>query len=186
VDRKARWTLALLALVCALPVAASYFSFYLWPPRGQINYGDLIAPAPLPEGQVSAVAGLAFDPESLQGHWVLIYVGPAECDRVCAEALYDLRQVRLAQGKEMHRVERLWLVSDAGTPEAAALANHAGLQVARSDPAWLSPPGDGSPAAGHVYLMDPLGMVMMRYPLGPEPKRMVKDLERLLKYSRIG
>lgn len=185
-NRKGRWTLALLVLVCTLPVAASYLTYYVWPPQSQVNYGELMEPTPLPEGQVAPLGGFSYDPESLQGHWVLVYVGPAGCDQGCAQALYYLRQVRLALGKEMHRVDRLWLVSDGGEPAPGVLEGHAGLQVARSDGTWLPTPSARQPAVGHIYLMDPLGMVMMRYPLVPEPKRIIKDLERLLKYSRIG
>lgn len=181
-----RLTLALLALVCALPVAASYLTYYLWPPAQQMNYGDLLSPTPLPEGAVSTIAGLPYDPESLEGHWVLIYAGPADCDRACAEALYFMRQVRTAQGKEMQRVKRLWLVTDAGVPPASALEGQSGLEVARTDPAWLARLASGADGLGRIHLMDPLGLVMLRYPLGPEPKRMIKDLERLLKYSRVG
>ena len=181
-----RFTLALLALVCTLPVAASYLTYYLWPPTQQMNYGDLLSPTPLPEGAVSPIAGLPYDPQGLRGHWVLIYAGPAECDGACAEALYFMRQVRTAQGKEMERVKRLWLVTDGGVPPAAALAEQRGLEVARMDSAWLSRLAGGTAGLGQIHLMDPLGLVMLRYPLGPEPKRMVKDLERLLKYSRVG
>jgi cytochrome oxidase Cu insertion factor (SCO1/SenC/PrrC family) len=181
-----RLTLALLALVCALPVAASYLTYYLWPPAQQMNYGELLRPAPMPEGVVTPIAGLPYDPESLQGHWVLVYAGPAACDGACAEALYFMRQVRTAQGKEMERVKRLWLVTDAGVPPASVLVGQQGLEVARTDPAWLARLTPDASGLGRVHLMDPLGLIMLRYPPGPEPKRMIKDLERLLKYSRVG
>lgn len=183
---KPRLTLALLGLVCALPVAASYLTFYLWPPARQMNYGELLNPAPLPGDAITGVAGLSYDRESLEGRWVLVYAGPAECDRACAEALYYMRQVRTAQGKEMDRVKRLWLVTDGGVPTPAALEGQQGLEVARTDPAWLGHLGGGPGAEGRIYLVDPLGLVMLRYPPGPQPKRMIKDLERLLKYSRTG
>lgn len=181
-----RATLALLALVCALPVAASYMTFYLWPPAKQMNYGELVSPTPVPAGALTPIPGLSFDPENLAGRWVLVYAGPAACDQTCAESLYYMRQVRTAQGKEMFRVKRLWLVTDGGIPSAAALDGQDGLEVARTQPAWLSQlsvPGSG---IGRVHLMDPLGLVMLRFPPSLEPKRMIKDMERLLKYSRVG
>ena len=183
---KPRLTLALLALVCTLPVAASYLSYYLWPPAGQMNYGELLSPTPLPTDAVTPIAGLPYGRQGLEGRWVLVYAGPAACDRGCEEALYFMRQVRTAQGKEMDRVKRLWLVTDGGVPPASALEGQQGLEVARTDPAWLGPLGGPSDARGRVYLVDPQGLVMLRYPPGPEPKRMIKDLERLLKYSRTG
>ena len=38
----------------------------------------------------------------------------------------------------------------------------------------------------HIYLVDPLGNLMLRFPRDPDPSRMIKDLQRLLRYSRIG
>lgn len=181
-----RLTLVLLALVCALPVAASYLTFYLWPPAKQMNYGELLGPAPVPEGALAPIAGQAFEGARLKGRWTLAYVGPAACDAACREALYFMRQVRTAQGKEMDRVERLWLVTDAGQPAAEALEGQSGLGLARTDPAWLERLGSQGGGAGRIHLIDPLGLVMLRYPAAPEPKRMIKDLERLLKYSRVG
>lgn len=181
-----RVTLALLALVCALPVAASYMTYYLWPPAKQMNYGQLVEPTPLPQSMITPIPRLSFDPESLEGRWVMVYVGPAACDRVCSESLYYMRQVRMAQGKEMFRVKRLWLITDGGMPSPTVLEGQEGLEVARTQPAWLgqlSVPGSG---IGRVYLVDPLGLVMLRFPENLEPKRMIKDLERLLKYSRVG
>lgn len=181
-----RMTLALLGLVCALPVAASYLTYYLWPPGKQMNYGELLQPTPLPQSVLAPIVGLPFDPESLEGRWVLVYAGPASCDQSCRESLYFMRQVRTAQGKEMYRVKRLWLVTDSGVPNEAALADQQGLEVVRSDPSWLARQDGVGAQNGRIHLMDPLGMVMLRYPAAPEPKRMIKDLERLLKYSRVG
>jgi hypothetical protein len=47
-------------------------------------------------------------------------------------------------------------------------------------------PGAGEAARDSVYLVDPLGNLMMRYPEGADGKRMLKDLRRLLKVSQIG
>jgi hypothetical protein len=181
-----RLTLVLLAAICALPVAASYLTFYLWPPGRQMNYGELVGPAPVPEGAIAPVAGQPFDGARLKGRWVMIYAGPAACDGGCRQALYLMRQVRTAQGKEMDRVERLWLVTDGGQPIPEALEGQAGLAVARTDPVWLARLGGEGAGPGRIHLMDPLGLVMLRYPAAPEPKGMIKDLERLLKYSRVG
>ena len=182
-----KMTLMLVALVCALPVAASYATFYFWPPEKQMNYGQLLEPTPIPPGAMTPMAGFKFDPESLEGHWVLVYVGASHCDHQCRESLYYMRQVRTALGKEMSRVKRLWLVTDDGQPDAEILQGQDGLEVAHGDAAWLNKLAkDGAPATGRVHVVDPLGLVMLRYPEQLEPKRMVRDLERLLKYSRVG
>jgi cytochrome oxidase Cu insertion factor (SCO1/SenC/PrrC family) len=186
VSRKAKLTLAALALVCVLPVAASYLSFYFWPPEGQVNYGELIEPAAMDGAGLQAVDGLPFDRESLEGRWVLVYSGPASCDDSCRTALYYTRQIRTAMGKEMDRVKRLWLVTDGGTPDPAVMTGQNGLEVAHIVPRWLEQLKPAAAPDGRVYLVDPLGLVMMRYPHELDARRVIKDVERLLKYSRVG
>ncbi|NMG44925.1 hypothetical protein GPA22_14455 [Aromatoleum toluvorans] len=184
--RAGRRTLALLAFVCVLPVAASYFAYYVWQPEGRTNYGELLVPAALPDAVLPGVAGQPdFARSELDGRWTLLFAAPGTCDRACAEALYAMRQSRLAQGEEMDRVARLWLVSDAATPADDLLAPHAGLRLARATPAWLERL-PGAERGRHVYLVDPRGSVMMRFPENADPRRVVKDLQRLLKYSALG
>jgi len=185
-QRKAKLTLAALALVCTLPVAASYFAYYVWQPQDKVNYGELIGPAPLPDARLAGVAGQpAVVRADLTGRWTLLYAGPGDCDAACEHALYASRQSRLAQGQEMARIERLWLVTDDADPSPRVLAGHDGLRVARADPSWLA----ALPAAtdgGRLFLVDPFGNAMMRFPPQAEAKRVIKDLQRLLKYSPLG
>lgn len=182
----ARRTLLLLAAVCLMPVAASYASFYLWPPQGQMNYGSLLTPQPLPGAELEGVAGQPpLARTELEGRWTLVYVGAGGCDRACEKALYLMRQARRAQGREMERVARVWLVTDGAAPPARLVEAHAGLRIARADDAWL---GQLPQAASgrHVFLVDPLGNAMMRFPEGADPKGAIRDLQRLLKYSQLG
>ena len=218
---KARVTLVALILVCTVPVLASYFAFFVWQPRGTVNYGELIVPSPLPDvvltavgetlpvalreagsedavnvsstaskppvgedGMFAAVGG-TLDRGAVTGHWTLVYVGTSACDDACRAALYATRQTRLAQGKQMERVSRLWLVADDGQPAAELLQQHPGLLVARADSTWLTH-FPGNEQGRHVYLVDPLGNVMMRFPEQPEIKLVIKDVQRLLKYSGWG
>ncbi len=169
---EARRTLILLALVCVAPVAASYIAFYFWKPGGGTNYGELLTPTPWnPPGIAPSEEVL------LRGRWVMVFAAPASCDKGCRDKLWIMRQVRTAQGKEMDRIERVWLVTDGGKPNAALLAEHPGLRVVNAHAV--------EPGAGRIEIIDPLGNQMMRYPAEPEPKRMIKDFERILKYSRI-
>ncbi|WP_332671462.1 SCO family protein [Aromatoleum sp.] len=185
-QRNAKLTLAALALVCTLPVAASYLAYYVWQPTGKVNYGELIGPAPLPEAQLAGIAGQpAVRRAELNGRWMLLYVGPGDCDAACEHALYASRQSRLAQGEDMTRVGRLWVVTDDAVPSPRVLADHDGLRVARGDPAWAA----ALPAAnegGGLILVDPLGNAMMRFPPLADIKLVIKDLQRLLKYSPLG
>lgn len=220
--RRARRTLLLLAFVCVLPVVASYLAFYVWQPQGRVNHGELLTPTPLP---ASALAGAGGQPPlaraELEGRWTLVVAAPAACDAACRGALYVSRQARLAQAKEMERVARLWLVTDAGAdprlmpavgsgtvaaagPEAGAGAAAGSgaadgvsegvpaveeLRLARADAAWLAAfPGAAVP--GTLFLVDPLGNVMMRFAPQADTtaaaRGMTKDLQRLLKYSALG
>lgn len=185
-QRSAKLTLAILALVCTLPIIASYLAFYVWQPQTTMNYGELIQPAPLPDARLNGLAGQpGVDRGALNGHWTLVYAGSGDCRADCGEALYAMRQSRLAQGKEMGRVARLWLVTDDVTPTPEVIQQHPELRVARGHPAWIA----SLPAAeceAHLFLVDPLGNVMMRFPAQPDVKLVIKDLQRLLKYSGLG
>jgi hypothetical protein len=103
--RRGRRTLLLLALVCLLPVAASYLAFYVWPPQGRVNHGRLVGPLALPAGTLAGAGGQpALARSEFEGRWTLLVVAPAGCDAACTRALYVSRQARLAQAKEMERV----------------------------------------------------------------------------------
>jgi hypothetical protein len=94
-----------------------------------------------------------------------------------------MRQARTMQGREMERVERVWLVSDDGVPAAALLAEHPDLAVVRSAGNGLAAFGAGG---DRIYLLDPLGNLVLAYPRDPDIKGLAKDLSRVLKASRIG
>ena len=148
--------------------AAWYFG---WGTGTAGNYGELIAPRSL-EGPPL---------QELRGKWVLVTFDVADCDAYCERKLYFIRQVRTAQGKEQGRVERLWVLTDAGTPRPELLAAIEGTRISKERlEAFPGNPVD------YIYVVDPLGNLMMRFPRDPDPSKMLKDLQRLLKYSRIG
>lgn len=188
--RRARFKLALILLACASPVIASYFTYYVIRPEGRVNYAELVEPQ-RPVGDVPArsLEGQAGDLSQLRGKWVLITAAPADCPGDCAERLYHMRQVRLTTGRERERVERAWLLTDQATPSSALLVEHEGLRLLRVDPAVLAarfPAADAANATQHIYIIDPLGNLMMRYPVAADPNQMKKDLRKLLRASRIG
>jgi len=185
-QRRARLTLAALVLVSTLPVAASYLAYYAWPPQDRMNYGELVPPAALPDGVLAGVAGQPpVAHAELRGRWTLVYAGQGTCAAECQRALYAARQARLVQGKEMGRIERLWLVTDDAAPPTALLAGHDGLRVARAEPAWLERL-PGAERGDRLFLVDPLGNVMMRFPGDADIRGITRDLGRLLKYSALG
>jgi len=173
--------------VAVAPVAASYLVYYLWEPGRTVNYGDLIGPRLLPDAQLALADGAPFRLSQLRGKWLLVTLDSGRCDAHCERKLVYMRQLRLTQGKNMERVERVWLITDESVPGAGATAPFEGTWRVRATGAEvlkLFP----APAAAtdHIYVIDPLGNLMMRFPRDPDPQRMVKDLARLLKASRIG
>jgi hypothetical protein len=180
-------TLWLILLLCAAPVLASYLAYFGLHPDQRTNYGELIPPAPAPELRGLALDGTPFSLSALQGKWVLVHADDASCADACQRKLYATRQARTLQNTEADRILRVWLIpTGAATPPATLLAQHPGLQVARIEPAALAPLVSWSEARAHIYLIDPLGNLMMRFPADPDIKALKGDLAKLLKASRIG
>jgi len=184
-SRSLRSLWLLIALVVA-PVAASYLLYYFWPPAHTVNYGELLPPRPLPDPPLTLADGASFRLSSLRGRWVLVMVDAAQCDAWCERKLLYMRQLRLTQGKDMDRVERAWLVSDREQLRAEAVTAYRGTWLVRVAGSELLAHFPGRAITDHIYLVDHLGNLMMRYPRDPDPQRMIKDLTRLLKASRIG
>lgn len=194
--RAGRRNVLLIALISVLPVLAAYFAYFVVAPSGRTNYGELITPQrPAGDFVLGAVEGAAGSVapgtriDQWRGKWIFVVAAPAGCDAGCRERLYDIRQVRLTTGQDRHRVERLWVVTDAGRPDDALLAAHAGMHLGRADATAFSrlfPAGDGGDALAHIYLIDPLGHLMMRFPANADPNLMKKDIAKLLKVSQIG
>jgi cytochrome oxidase Cu insertion factor (SCO1/SenC/PrrC family) len=182
--RAARRTIALLALVCAAPVIASYVAYYWLHPSARVNYGEL-EEIPAPDIGGTTEGRQPWRLASLHGRWVLLVVSGGPCEASCERALYATRQARTMQNREQDRVVRVLLQpSDAVAPNPALLAEHPGLVVVADDPEqWRKLPGGG---AGNIYLVDPVGNIVLRYSSDPDIKRLAKDLERVLKASRIG
>jgi cytochrome oxidase Cu insertion factor (SCO1/SenC/PrrC family) len=185
--KRARRTLLLLTLICAAPVIASYAAYYWLRPAAHVNYGELLA-KPAPDIAGIGDDGTAWRLASLHGRWVLLVASDAACDARCAAALYATRQARTIQGREQERLVRVLLLPAEAPPLDAALrAQHPGLIVARASPAQWAPSALGAATSGiGIVLVDPLGNLVLRYPAEPDIKRLAKDLERLLRASRIG
>jgi hypothetical protein len=183
--RRSKLSLWLILAVCAAPIIGSYTAYYFWRPTGHVNYGELIAPRTLPDDALWMLDGTPFRWKDVRGAWVLLTADRAGCDEGCRNKLVYTRQVRVAQGKETRRVERVWLVTDAGAPDPRLRAEHPGLRIVRANPSEtikILPPNTS--AAERIYVIDPLGKLMMRFPADPDPRRMLKDLSRLLRHSQ--
>jgi hypothetical protein len=181
--RGGKRTLLLIAAVTLAPVIASYAAYYLFPRSPAINYGTLLPTAPIAGIEGTRPDGSPFRLEELRGRWLLLALGRGDCSAPCERKLYATRQARTMQGREQDRVVRVWLVEGDAAPPAALLAQHPGLVVVRVPEAV---PARFPGGADALYLLDPLGNLVLRYPGDPDIKGVAKDLTRLLKASRIG
>ena len=184
--------LYLLLAVCVAPVIASYTAYYLLPPSGRTNYGALIEPQrPLPPLTLRRLDGTAVPAAGLRGSWSMVQVDAGDCGTACEKKLWQMRQVRLTTGKDADRVQRVWLIIDESPLATSVLREYDGTLFLRASAgevaAFLPLPAEpGARLADHIWLIDPLGNLMMRWPKDADPNRMKKDLIKLLKASGIG
>ena len=188
--RVGRWKMLLVLAACAAPVVASYFTYYVVRPEGRRNFGELITPQrELPELVGVALDGTPQNLRTLKGQWLVISVGGAACDATCERHLYLQRQLREGLGKEKDRVDWVWLINDTATVPPAltpALKGATVLRVPATDLArWLAPQA-GATLEHHLYLVDPMGNWMMRFPVDMDASTITnakKDVTRVLKAS---
>jgi len=193
-SRRGRWQLWFMLLVCVAPVVASYFTYYVLRPRmASLNYGELIEPQrPMPAGQrLVALDGSASTLGDLRGQWLLLSVADGACDETCRDNLYFQRQLRESLGENRERVDWVWLVTDDASPPDEIRDGLAHATVRRIDraalQAWLAPTS-GHRLEDQLYLVDPHGNWMMRFPPNltvTSAERVRKDLSRLL-YASAG
>jgi len=186
--RSGRLMMLIVLIICTLPVIASYLTYYVIRPEGRRHYGELIQPQrPLPALVARDLDGRPHELTELKGQWLLLTVGAAACDEACGQRLYWQRQLRESLGKEKERMDRVWLITDDGQVPAALLpALHDAVlwRVAPDDLArWLQPAA-GHALQDHLYLVDPLGNWMLRFPAPMDLQgagRAKRDLDRLLR-----
>lgn len=141
----------------------------------------------MPTIDLREVGGKSVTLESMRGRWVFIAVDSGNCDPACEAKLWKMRQVRQAQGKELGRIERVMLIEDASVPGEQLRAEYQGTWfIPTRDSRLLSILAAPQSARRHIYVVDPLGNLMLRFPEDADPKLMIKDMARLLKYSRAG
>jgi hypothetical protein len=179
-----RARLVLLASLFLLPIAASLLAAVYLRPEPTANYGELLLPPDAITAQkFSRASGSPFAFAEMRGRWILVATDGGACGEPCLAKLVVLRQVRLALGRNAVRVERVFVVDDDRAPDAAMLEAFGAMVTARPS-MRLSQPATRD--RDHIYLVDPAGNVMLRWPARPDPRRMLRDLDRLLRASQIG
>jgi len=190
----------LVLAVCAAPLVGSYLTYYVIKPKGSVtNFGALIDPRqhPIPAMASTTLDGKPATLESYKGKWIMLKVGPSDCKQDCQDQLFAMRQLRTMQGKEMERIERVWMITDDQPLDTLLMRVNDGTRMLRAPAAvidkWLPlEQGAGDRVSDHVYLIDPLGNLMMRFPKGAvssdteKVKKVHKDISKLLKASAIG
>jgi hypothetical protein len=187
---RGRLRMLMVLLVCAAPVIASYFTYYVVRPEGRRNFGELIQPMrALPDVVVSRLNGETLALPSLKGQWLLVSVAGGDCQADCQSQLYLQRQILTGLGKERPRTEWVWLIPDQAEVPSALLPGLKDATVLRMEPGalsqWLQAANDGR-LQDHLYLVDPHGQWMMRFPPKLSTEGAIKtkrDLERLLRAS---
>ena len=199
---KSRITLLLVFLTCALPIVAAFYLYFFNKPDGTNNYGTILDPQVNVSTDVfKNINGDDFTMQQVADKWVLIQVINSQCDAVCQNTLYFQRQARASKGKEQGRIERVVFVTDDGPLETLLLRQFPNVHFVRASEeqlkSWLpleqgivgsKGSGDIGTVRDHVFVADPLGHVMMRFPPNHtlEFDKFRKDVSRLLWASNIG
>ena len=186
-----RLKMLLVLAVCAAPALLSYFLYYVVRPTGGATaYGTLIQPSvPMPAVQAQTLDGQPRALRGLAGLWLLVLVDGGACTADCERRLFMQRQLREMNGKERERIDKLWLVIDDAPVSPAlmqALAATPAMNVLRlpraAVAAWLKP-AEGQVLEDHLYIVDPVGEWMMRAPANPDPAKLKRDVEKLMRGS---
>jgi hypothetical protein len=189
--RNGRLKLFVLLFVCAAPIIASYVTYYIIKPSGRTNYGAFIDQRahPMPKLASTTLDGRPETLENYAGKWIMVKVGGGACDEACTKQLFAMRQLRTMQGKNMDRVERVWLITDKEPVDTMLIRQYDDMHMLRVPPEQLAkwlPVEQGTKLEDHLFLVDPRSNLMMRFPKDPEPRKVHKDLSKLLKASAIG
>lgn len=181
-----------LAALFFVPLLGAFWLYYAggWRPAGSTNHGELIAPViSLASPRLHTLDGEPVRPDFFRKQWLLVYIGDGRCDQKCQNALWMMRQTRLLLGEDMDRVRRVF-VADANCCDNDFLQReHPGLEtltvIDEADSRWLAD-FPRTPDLEYIYIVDPLGNLMMRFNSAENPKGLLSDLEKLLKLSSIG
>lgn len=195
--RSALTVLAIVVLFLAGLIIAYLLVAGGWRLGAARNYGELVQPVrPISDAALTDFAGRPLRFSALKGKWTLLYLGSAECPKPCTDNLYKMRQITAAQGREAHRIQQVFIVTDAGARDALrhAIADYPGTTVlfgsadTVADLARQFSLPAGTPLDGlhRIYVVDPLGNFMMSYPADADIRRMNKDIRLLLRASLIG
>ena len=196
------WPLYLIVIMCLAPVVFAVLAYYVpslgLRPSGHNNYGDLIEPQrPMPDSAalpLSTLDGKPFDLASLKGKWILISADDAACPESCVKKLFTLRNSHASQGKNVERLTRVWFITNDDTIPDNVMEAYKGTHMLKADPetlaAYLAPEASAAERdaalKAPMWIIDPLGNLMMQFPADADPISVRDDISKLIRNSRIG
>jgi len=198
--RRARSIIIAVFLITLAPILGAVIVYMnpQWWPDDASNYGTLVQPqrdipaaAQLP---LASLDGQPFDLASLKGKWLLVAADGGECPESCARKLFIIRNTHASQGKNVDRLARVWFITDDAPVPQKVLDAYRGTVMVRARPEQLAPFLLGAPAgendagalAGPIWMVDPLGHLMLQFPADADPVKVRKDVSKLIYNSRIG
>ena len=195
--KRSNTTLWVMFFLFGLPYLAAYYYYFN---RDQIdlnlttNHGHIINPTKnIPDILLSNINGSMVEMSSIKGKWLLLTVGSSRCEKACQDNLYKIRQIKKGIGEEQDRIHKLFFLTDTNKLDSfiGLLKDYKGMDVFKpfgdSYSEFLSIFSiDGKKVEDGIYIIDPMGNYMMMYPKDEPPMNILKDIERLLKVSKIG
>jgi len=178
---KGRLIILTIVAIGILPLLSALYFRYVSPPEVKATVGQPLDPVRLPFELLQRTDGVKLEDPEVSGKWLVILAAPGGCDERCQHALYLTRQARTAQGRNMARVDRLWLITDAATPAADLMAAHPDLLLIRTTDGKVLPLLGGGERR-YINLVDRRGLLVFRYPDDPEPKAFIRELGKLIKF----
>lgn len=180
-QRNGRWILLAIVAIGVLPLLAALYFRYVSPPEVKATVGQPLDPVPFPFELLQRSDGAALEHPAVSGKWLLIFAAPGGCDQRCQHTLYLTRQARTAQGRNVTRLDRVWLITDASTPAAALMAAHPDLVLIKATDAKVLDVLGGKESR-QINLVDRRGLLVFRYSDDPEPKAFIREIGKLIKF----
>jgi hypothetical protein len=175
----------LILLICLIPVVGSTLLYLFWKPSDFVNNGELIGPTPVRDLRVGTLNNSPFTFSVVDGRWAFISMASTSCAEDCQRRLYLMRQIRLTQGAESERIERIFFSSGALKLSPELVRQHLGTYFVESTKEELNHIfGEYADRDRFIYLIDPVGNLMMKFPDGMNPSLIKKDVSKLLKISK--
>jgi hypothetical protein len=199
--RANRLKLLLLLGVFAAPMVVGTLLYWFWEPSQTGNHGSLLQPPPnihaesarqiLPNDSAANAATMSPAPfalKSMHGKWFILMSGDRACavnaGGVCAERIEMTRKLKTLLGKHQNRLNRVVVFSN---PPVSLVG------IDRDQITFLTPAGGPEMPVtqrllndGHFFVVDPFGHVILQYAPDAEYRKVLRDLNRLMKYSPVG